>query len=72
MLHYGELLLPNSNSWMVKSSDFLPKIYGDQYVTSELAAKGNLKEVFMVHRGLCEILHLWVKTDKATCVALQL
>lgn len=28
---YREFLLPNRNSWMVKSSDFLPKIYGDQY-----------------------------------------
>lgn len=70
MLHYGELRLSDSNSWMVKSSDFLPMIYRDQYVTSVLSAKGNLKEVFMLYYGLCEICHLWVKTNKATCIQL--
>lgn len=50
--------LPNSNFWVVKGGHFLPKIYRDLYVTSKLAAKGNLKEVFMLHHGLCEIWHL--------------
>lgn len=70
MLHYGELPLPDSNSWRVKCGDFLPKIYGDQYVTSEVSAKGSLKEVYILHRSLCEIWHLKVKTSNATTVQL--
>lgn len=58
VLHCGELHLPDSNSWRVKSDDFLPKTYGDQYVTSEVSAKGSLKEVYMLHCTLCEIWHL--------------
>lgn len=58
MLHCGDLHLPDSNSWRVKSDDFLPKTYGDQYVTSEVSAKGSLKEVYMLHCTLCEIWHL--------------
>lgn len=39
-------------------------------MTFELAAKGDLKEAFMLNHGLCEIWHLWVKSNKATCVQL--
>lgn len=34
-------------------------------MTFELAAKGDLKEAFMLHHSLCEIWHLWLKTNKA-------
>lgn len=39
-------------------------------MTFELAATGDLKEAFMLHHGLCETWHLWVKTNKATSVQL--
>lgn len=33
-------------------------------MTFELAAKGDLKEAFMLHHSLCEIWHLWSKPIK--------